>query len=70
MSDALRRRFLLWVEKHRKRLGPTWKEDELAWTSNGIVNQYIREAAYFHSSTDDFEDWLDEQFATASKAVQ
>jgi len=68
-TTALLTTFDKWLGRQRTRLGEGWRELELGWSSNQIVQQYIRECAYFYSSLEDFEKWLDDYFDDAIKKV-
>ena len=58
-----------WIGARRDQLGEQWKELELSWAGNNIIDQYIRQSAYFYSSIEDFEGWLDDYFADTIKQM-
>jgi hypothetical protein len=68
-TSALITRLDKWLGVQRARLGEGWRELELGWNGNQIVQQYIRECGYFYSSLEDFEKWLDDYFDEAIRKV-
>jgi len=66
---ALHYRLGKWSDAKEKELGGGWRELELGWSANQIIQQYVRECGYFYSSLDDFERWLDDYFEESIRMI-